>query len=475
MSSINIQTESNQMSSLISTGSTSTDKYVVNITGFSTSDSIAVRYAKHNEAVSQLYGYVPLLSQIPSHDSIVASGVSDELGCFLVNLKREGRDIPRVRLLVLKMVNTWKLFSSIQKQKNVPSVQARKKQFANDWNKSLNKFLGCLTEDSCLNNLLFINGHHGFFEASKGEPRVFKDIQSLDPIEQGDIRLHLSVGRIGSDSFEGMIHRLMSNLEEIHDPNDLMVSDSRSEIDWISGKVPAIGLARIPFFGINFRITSSDPITGLLSEKKSNVSSSEAKLLQIFFGGSFPGYRKIQGLLYSHTAVDAINYRDFFRFAKQMKNKILELINNSSRVPESLGNQYAVIRCPRSFPGPCACETVIIKPPTRSVAHRCMDCRLEICPWGCGRAHHGGECDIPADVASAQLISQTTKLCPGCTHPIEKNEGCNHITCRCRVEFCWICMNEYEKDHHGHYMITEHHRDVGNDGRVRCRQFDHGY
>ena len=473
MSSINIQTISNQISSLTSTGSTGTDKYVVNITGFSTSDSIAVRFAKHVEAVSRLREFVTLLAGMPSHDSIVASGIPAELGSFLGNLKRGGHDIPRVSLVAKLLVSTWTSFSELLIKKNVPAVQKRKNHFGVAWNKSLNKLLGCLTEDSCLNNLLFINGHHGFFEASKGEPRVFKDIQSLDPIDESGSRLRLSVGRIGCDGLEDMIHRLMSNLESIHDPNDLMVTDSRSDIDWISNKVPASGLIRVPTFGINFRITWSDPATGLLSEKTSCVTSNEAKLLQIFFGGSFPGFRKIQQLLHSHTTEDAINFRFFFCFAKQMKNKICELINNSSRVPESIGNRFAVIRCPRSFPGPCACETVIIKPPSRAVAHRCMDCRLEICPWGCGRAHHGGECNIPADVASAQLISQTTKLCPGCTHPIEKNEGCNHITCRCRVQFCWICMNEYEKDRHGQYMVTEHHSDYGRDGRARCRQFDH--
>ena len=471
MSSINIQTESNQISSLISTGSTGTDKYVVNITGFSTSDSIAVRYAKHVEAVGRLNEFVTTLACMPSHDSIIVSGIPAELDSFLGNLKRDGRDIPKVSLVAKTLVNTWTSFSAIQREKNVPKSQTCKKQLGVTWNKSLNKLFGCLTEDSCLNDLLFINGHHGFFEASKGEPRVFKDIESLDPIEKGDIRLHLSVGRIGSDSIEGMIHRLMSNLESIHDPNDLMVIDSRSAIDWISNK-EVIKIAQIPSFGINFRITLPDPVTGLLSDKTSFVTSNEAKLLQIFFGGSFPGYRKIQKLLYSHTADDAINFRFFFRFAKQMKNKICELINNSSRVPESLGNRYAVIRCPRSFPRSCACETVISKPQSRAVAYRCMDCRLEICPWGCGRAHHGGECNTPPDAASAQLISQTTKVCPGCTNPIEKNEGCNHITCHCRVEFCWICMCEYNKNAHGQYMITEHHIDMDNDGHTRCRQFD---
>ncbi|KAL8287973.1 hypothetical protein RB597_000186 [Gaeumannomyces tritici] len=37
-------------------------------------------------------------------------------------------------------------------------------------------------------------------------------------------------------------------------------------------------------------------------------------------------------------------------------------------------------------------------------------------------------------------IFQTTKRCPGCRWPIEKNKGCSHITCTmCSYEFCYDC------------------------------------
>ena len=37
-----------------------------------------------------------------------------------------------------------------------------------------------------------------------------------------------------------------------------------------------------------------------------------------------------------------------------------------------------------------------------------------------------------------------TKTCPKCDSCIEKNGGCNHMTCRkCGHEFCWICMKNW--------------------------------
>ncbi|MCJ1405189.1 hypothetical protein MMC11_008415 [Xylographa trunciseda] len=72
---------------------------------------------------------------------------------------------------------------------------------------------------------------------------------------------------------------------------------------------------------------------------------------------------------------------------------------------------------------------------------KCARCKTKICPTCNGRWHSGREC--PKDDATAEFAAiakaQGWQRCFNCSATVELKEGCNHMTCRCRAEFCMIC------------------------------------
>lgn len=90
----------------------------------------------------------------------------------------------------------------------------------------------------------------------------------------------------------------------------------------------------------------------------------------------------------------------------------------------------------------------------------CFNCKEE--------AHRPVDCETvrkwmiknSAESENLNWILANTKPCPKCTRPIEKNQGCMHMTCsQCRHEFCWLC--------HGPW--AEHGERTG--GFYNCNRF----
>lgn len=70
------------------------------------------------------------------------------------------------------------------------------------------------------------------------------------------------------------------------------------------------------------------------------------------------------------------------------------------------------------------------------------------------------------DSETANWISANTKECPKCQSTIEKNGGCNHMTCRkCKYEFCWMCMGPWSEHGTSWYNCNRFEEKSGSEAR----------
>ena len=124
-------------------------------------------------------------------------------------------------------------------------------------------------------------------------------------------------------------------------------------------------------------------------------------------------------------------------------------------------------KCMRWCPSPYC--TNALAAPSHTTSVRCK-CGCAFC-FHCGEpAHEPINCDLLSkwldkcqnESETANWILSHTKRCPKCQTRIEKNQGCNHMTCRaagCGHEFCWICMGPW----------SEHGTETG--GYYKCNRF----
>ncbi|VDK21891.1 unnamed protein product [Taenia asiatica] len=91
--------------------------------------------------------------------------------------------------------------------------------------------------------------------------------------------------------------------------------------------------------------------------------------------------------------------------------------------------------------------------PMREVV--CSNCEETFC-FACGNPWHEPVLckylklwlsKMKNDSGTAHWVAANTKECPNCKATIEKNGGCNHMTCRsadCKYEFCWVCLGSWD-------------------------------
>ncbi|KAF8629287.1 hypothetical protein AX15_003534 [Amanita polypyramis BW_CC] len=70
------------------------------------------------------------------------------------------------------------------------------------------------------------------------------------------------------------------------------------------------------------------------------------------------------------------------------------------------------------------------------------------------------------DSETANWIKSNTKECSHCHSTIEKNGGCNHMTCKkCKHEFCWVCMGPWSEHGTAWYSCNRYDEKAGVDAR----------
>ncbi|KAI1731489.1 IBR domain, a half RING-finger domain-containing protein [Ditylenchus destructor] len=89
------------------------------------------------------------------------------------------------------------------------------------------------------------------------------------------------------------------------------------------------------------------------------------------------------------------------------------------------------------------------------------------------------------DSETSNWLNANTKDCPQCKVTIEKDGGCNHMTCKnvsCRFEFCWMCLGPWAPHGSGWYSCNryddtaaKHARDEQEKSRAALQRYLHYY
>lgn len=130
---------------------------------------------------------------------------------------------------------------------------------------------------------------------------------------------------------------------------------------------------------------------------------------------------------------------------------------------------YAFTRCPA--PG---CGFIAVG---RGVDGVTCHCSLDYCLKCHRQWHQPAPCELvqkweeknmdqweekSKDHSSQKWLLINTKPCPNCNCRIEKNQGCNHMTCSmCRHDFCWVCMGDWATHDHNFDTCNKFKSDEG--------------
>lgn len=119
--------------------------------------------------------------------------------------------------------------------------------------------------------------------------------------------------------------------------------------------------------------------------------------------------------------------------------------------------------CPSLYwcPNPVGCTGIlhVEVPPLQGQGITCDVCKQAYCLRCASAPHRPATCEnmrkwrvyCSSEGANIAFILVKTKQCTKCHRDIEKNGGCNHMTCRCGHQFCWVCGEDWMKHNKDFY------------------------
>jgi hypothetical protein len=99
----------------------------------------------------------------------------------------------------------------------------------------------------------------------------------------------------------------------------------------------------------------------------------------------------------------------------------------------------------------------IIEDPVANPVLECERCCTKSCIWHRSSLKND-QCrvcdqDKNENAGTKDYLTSCTKQCPKCSVHIEKNNGCDHMTCtHCRNQFCWGCFVSWEEACNGNHL-----------------------
>ena len=103
-------------------------------------------------------------------------------------------------------------------------------------------------------------------------------------------------------------------------------------------------------------------------------------------------------------------------------------------------NDSSIKMCPRE-----ECDGILKKDSEQAQTMTCSLCQVKFC-GKCLMKEHSGDCD---DYQVEFLLkNHKYKRCKKCKMVIEKNQGCNQITCKCGNQFCYVCGADWTPPHY---------------------------